>query len=204
MKNKLLALWALTGFLLFPSSVKSEEIENYVSATRQYVHLTEQEVKDLRNNKRSDTKIKVVSIQDGIITVEIEIPTKQPVLKEKTSELENSRPIKRTAHIRPRLNDEFPPTGLMFQPTMLIMGGLSFAGNEVRPNPAFGIELLTFQNLYMRASIAPFFGYSGYGTVASFGPCETLSNVRVYIGVSRVMETPVTGVEFGFAAAIRW
>jgi hypothetical protein len=198
------ALKYLAAVVVLAFAIRADEVKDYVNATRSYVHLTEQELKDLRNNKRGDTKIKVVDIKDGVITVEIEIPTKQPVLKEDTSVLEDSRAIKRKAMIRPRLNDEFPPTGILFQPTIMIMAGASFAGNSIHANPALGVELLTFQNLYMRASVAPFVGYSGYGAVASFGPSETLSNIRVYIGVSRILETSVTGVEFGFAAAVRW
>lgn len=201
----LLALLLLANVVFdVKASSREQETNDYIDATQQYIKVTEQELKDLRNNKRADTKVKVIDVKDGIITIEVEIPTKQPVLKQKTTELEDSRSIKRQVYIRPRLTDEFPPTGIMFQPTFLIMAGASFAGNTIRANPAIGIELLTFQNLYMRASVAPFAGYSGYGAIASFGPSETLSNVRVYIGVSRIIEQSVTGVEFGFAAAIRW
>ena len=183
-----------------------EEIVNYLDESATFVELTGKEFKDLREDNRKDTKIKVLETTKNSKLIEFQIPVKEPIVKKISetkvkSELKDSDPITRKVRVSCVSDNIEIEMGNRFW--FGLNGGLlaSIGANlSSRPQPAVLLEGFHWSNDYMRVSLGDFAGPYRYGVGASFGPANYLSNLRVFIGYGKEFTSPDTNyIEVGFA-----
>lgn len=183
-----------------------EEIINYLDESAAFVEITGKEFKDLREDNRRDTKIKVLETTKNSKLVEFQIPVKEPVVKKISetkikAELKDSDPITRKVRISCVSDNIEIEMGNRFW--FGLNGGLlaSVSANfSSSAQPGVLLEGLHWSNNYMRVSLGGFAGPHRYGVGASFGPANYLSNLRVFIGYSREFKnSDLNYIEVGFA-----
>jgi hypothetical protein len=183
-----------------------EEIVNYLDESAVFVELTGKEFKNLREDKRSDTKVKVLETTKNSKLVEFQIPVKEPVIRNVTKtkvkvELKDADPIVRKVRVSCTTDNIDIQVGNRFW--FGLNGGLlgSIGANlKSTPQPAVLLEGLHWSNDYMRISGGGFAGPERYGVGFSFGPANYLSNLRVFIGYGKEFRNPDSNyIEVGIA-----
>jgi hypothetical protein len=168
-----------------------DEIVNYLDESAIFVELTGKEFKDLREDNRKDTKIKVLETTRNSKLVEFQVPVKEPVIKKLSetkvkAELKDSDPITRKVRVSCVSDNIEVEMGNKFW--FGLNGGLlaSIGANlSSTPQPGVLLEGFHWSNDYMRISFGGFAGPYRYGIGTSFGPANYLSNLRVFIGYGR-------------------
>jgi hypothetical protein len=183
-----------------------DEVLNYLDESAAFVELTGKEFKDLREDNRKDTKIKVLETTRNSKLVEFQVPVKEPVIRKLSetkikAELKDSDPITRKVRISCISNDIEIEMGNRFW--FGLNGGLlaSIGANlSSAPQPGILLEGFHWSNDYMRISFGGFAGPYRYGVGTSFGPANYLSNLRIFIGYGReFVNQRANYVEIGIA-----
>lgn len=195
-RKRLLSLLVICLVAGAESDIRAAEpdpvLDNYLLETGNFVKMTGREFQDLRKEDRKDTKIVVLDKTPNSKTVEIQIPVKEPIVKELPNGLiktehKNADPIIRKVKVT--CNDAGPSIAdtasrFWLYPIVGLMVSLN-SGPGLDIQPSVLLEFFHWTNEYMKISASTFAGTKRYGLGISAGPALYLSNIRLVVAYSR-------------------
>jgi hypothetical protein len=188
----------LVAFILFGihSDIKAVQpdpvLDNYLLESGNYVKMTGKEFQNLRKEDRKDTKVVTLEKTSNSKTVEIQIPVREPIIKNTKeglikAEYKDADPI--TRKVKVICNDSGPNvnqqgTRFWFYPIVGVMASIS-SSQTLDVQPSILLEFFHWTNDYMKISATTFAGTKRYGLGFSVGPALYLSNIRLVVAYSR-------------------